>query len=171
MEWQWRKEAESDPQEHRRPGCFCAQAIAHTHTHTPFYPLPGSSLCPPSSMERLTEGRNKKQAYTNLDSSKHCEEPETQACFVKGWKRHQNGHPSECITRSPGRRDISCGTQQGEQLVHAGHREKPTGRGMGCHRPEVQGRSPMAIERSLQTLERPFPSSLHSDHLKPYYFL
>lgn len=38
--------------------------------------------------------------------------------------------------------------------------EKPTGRGMGCYRPEVQGRSSAAIERSLQTLERPFPSSL-----------
>lgn len=71
---------------------------------------------------------------------------------------------------APGRRDISCGTQQGGQLVHAGQREKPTGRGMGCYRPEVQGRSPVAIERSLQTLERPFPSSLHSDHLKLSYF-
>lgn len=90
------------------------------------------------------EGSNEKQIHSKLDLSKHREDPGTKACSIKGWKGHWNGHLREFIARSSRQGHQLPGLPARGQLLHVGHREKATGRGMGRHRPKVQERSLVA---------------------------
>lgn len=66
------------------------------------------------------------------------------------WKGHWNGHLREFIVRSSKEGGhLLLGLPARGQLLHVGHREKATGRGMGSHSLKVQGKNLVATERSL----------------------